>query len=171
MKRGRALALGVVGLLAICGATNADGKLSSVADDARVPNQKALLWLENGRQTLILAGLAREEWTFLTELCAGLAAEEMIDNVALARAPMEAPYGEVATAEQPARRAGGARGGGRGLGPTERQSGRVPPGNREEVGDAVLTEPEFLLLGILAGLVAIMIGRGLLRRAARRRGQ
>jgi hypothetical protein len=45
----------VVGsLLLSCGLAAGDGKFFSAADDVRQPNQKALLWLENGRETLIL---------------------------------------------------------------------------------------------------------------------
>jgi hypothetical protein len=44
-----------VGLLLLsCSLAVSDGKLFSVADDVREPNQKALLWLEGGRETLIL---------------------------------------------------------------------------------------------------------------------
>ena len=117
-----------------------------------------------------LAELVRDGRTFLTELRTKLAAEEMTDDVAFARAPTDAAYREEVTAEELARRAAGPRGVGRGLGPRDRQSGRVPLRDKEELGDAPLTEPEFLLLGILAGLAVIVVGRGLLRRAAGRRG-
>ncbi len=54
MKRGRAFALAILGLLATCCAASGDGKFFSAEDNVAVPNQKALLWLEDGRETLIL---------------------------------------------------------------------------------------------------------------------
>ncbi len=41
-------------LLAACAVASADGKFFSAEDDVAVPNQKALLWLDDGRETLIL---------------------------------------------------------------------------------------------------------------------
>lgn len=54
MTLGRTFLLLAVCSLACCGVAAADGKFFSAADDVRVPNQKALLWLEDGRETLIL---------------------------------------------------------------------------------------------------------------------
>ena len=195
MKRGRAFALAVVGLLAACCTASGDGKFFSAADDVRVPNQKALLWLENGRETLILqvkyeggaagfstafAGRLNEATPsavptlgsfvragrgYLVALRSKMLAAEIKRDVMLARANADESFHTGAPG-----RATGPRGVGRGLGPRDGKPGRVAPRDQEELRDAALTEPEFLLLGILAGLAVILVGRGLLRRAARRRG-
>ena len=64
MKRAHLLLPLVIGLAACCGPARADGKFFSAADDVRQPDQKALLWLARGRETLILQvkyqGKARE---------------------------------------------------------------------------------------------------------------
>jgi hypothetical protein len=54
VRPGRAFLAVVCSLLFSCGLAAGDGKFFSAADDVREPNQKALLWLENGRETLIL---------------------------------------------------------------------------------------------------------------------
>lgn len=54
MGPGRAFVAVAGCLLLSCGLAAGDGKFFSAADDVREPHQKALLWVENGRETLIL---------------------------------------------------------------------------------------------------------------------
>ena len=54
MRPERAFLASVGLLLLSCSLGVGDGKFFSAADDVREPNQKALLWLEGGRETLIL---------------------------------------------------------------------------------------------------------------------
>ncbi|UCC67850.1 MAG: DUF2330 domain-containing protein, partial [Armatimonadota bacterium] len=54
MNIGRAGMTVAVCAVALCSGAWADGTFFSAADDVREPNQKALLWLDGGRETLIL---------------------------------------------------------------------------------------------------------------------
>jgi len=47
-------ALIAIALLTAASAASADGKIFSAADDVREPNQKALIWHEDGQETLII---------------------------------------------------------------------------------------------------------------------